>query len=242
MRVLRYLIVATLMIGAMLASVSAAQHELPLSRVAAQSGFSYSWLGAERAVEISKPGMVIVIRPGQNLFEVNDRVESTAMAPRYANDDLYISASLAKRIGELARQSQIQEALVQGAAMGQQAQARQAPQVRGALSFEVHPLEGSEAVVVTGYAPPVAPVTITLLATLSSDIPTVVVSRHDAHPDASGRFQTIISIAPNFLRGSIMDVIATSLSGVTPATAQFIVGSPNGKTSVPAEYMPGGIW
>jgi len=138
--------------------------------------------------------------------------------------------------------------LISGAMLGSVSAAqnlpapRQAPQVSGAISLEVHPLEGSEAVVVTGFAPVAAPVTITLLATLSSDIPTVVVSRHDAHPDASGRFQTIIPIAPNFLRGSIMDVLATSFSGVTPATAQFIVGPPNGKTSVSAEYMPGGIW
>jgi hypothetical protein len=217
--------------------VSAAQHDLALTQVAAQSGFSYAWLGTERAVEISKPGMVIVIRPGDNLFDVNDRVESTAVPPRYANNDLYISASLAKRIGQLGRQSQYL------AAQRTVTVAQLPPQqVSGAISLEVHPLEGTEAVVVQGTAPPSAPVTITLMATLSSDLPTVVVSRNDVHTDANGRFAKIISIAPDFLRGSIMDVLATSLSGVTPATAQLIVGPPNGKTTVEADHFPGGIW
>jgi hypothetical protein len=217
---------------------SAAQHDLALTQVAAQAGFSYAWLGTERAVEISKPGMVIVLRPGDSLFDVNDRVESTAVPPRYANNDLYVSASLAKRIGQLGRQSQYQAAAQRTVTVAQ----LPPTQVSGAISLEVHPLEGTEAVVVQGTAPPYAPLTITLMATLSSDIPTVVVSRNDVHTDSNGRFAKIIPIAPDFLRGSIMDVLATSLSGVTPATAQFIVGPPNGKTTVPADNFPGGIW
>ncbi len=234
MRGLLHSIAASLMAIAVLCPAVAATSDLPLSRVAAQSGYALSWLGAERSVEISKPGMLIVIRPGQSLFEVNDRIETTAVAPRYANNDLYISQSLANRIAQLARHPE-----QYGAAMNQSVDppgdvVAQASAVSGAIQLEVHQLPGSEALLVTGHAPPSAPVTITLYATFSTDLPTVVVSRHDAHPDASGRFNTIVPIAPAYFRGSLLDVLASSLPGVKAATAQYVVGAPNGNVNVPA--------
>jgi hypothetical protein len=243
MRRFLHSIASALIVTAMVCPVAAAQQELPLARVAAQSGFSYSWIGAERAVEISKPGMLIVLRPGQSLFEVNDRIETTAVAPRYANNDLYISQSLANRLAQLARQpeAQARNLMIQRAAAAR-AEATELSAVTGAIKLEVHPLPGSEALIVSGQAPAGVPVTITLFATYSTDLPTVVVSRNDAHPDASGRFSTIVPIAPDYFRGSLMDVLATSLPGVTVATARYVVGPPNDKVLVPATAMSGDVW
>ena len=242
MRGILHSIAASLIAVSMLGPAVAATSDVPLSRVAAQSGYAMTWLGAERSVEISKPGMLIVIRPGQSLFEVNDRIETTAVAPRYGNNDLYISKSLANRIAQLARQPEIQSGQVNHDSDPDPSVVAQSSAVTGAIQLEVHPLPGSEAIIVAGHAPPNAPVTITLYATFSTDLPTVVLSRHDAHPDASGRFSTIVPIAPDYFRGSHIDVLASSLPGVTAATAQYVVGSPNAGAVIPVTTFSNSVW
>ena len=243
MRTFLHSIASTLVVAALVSPAAAAQRDVPLQRVAAQSGFAYSWLGAERAVEISRPGMVIVIRPGESIFEVNDRIETTSVAPRYSNNDLYVSQSLANRIAQLARQPELQaQAMSDQREAAARAAASQVSNITGAIRVEVHALPGSEALVVTGSAPASAPVTLTLFATYSTDLPTVVVSRNDAHPDANGRFTTIVPIAPAYFRGCLLDVLATSFPGVTAATAQVVVGPPNDKVVVPATMMSGDVW
>ncbi|TAM76110.1 hypothetical protein EPN44_06675 [bacterium] len=222
-------------------AASSAQGDLPLARVAHQSGMSYAWLGVERAVSLTRKGLVIVVRPGANEYEVNDRVEVAAQAPRYAAGDLYVSPVLAKRIETLARSAakfaasapRVREA---GAAMP-----RTGP-LSGQLAIEAQPLAGREAIVVNGQAPQGAPVTITLFGTLSSDLPTVVLSRHDVQADVNGRFQAVIPIASDYVRGSILHVVATSAPGVSPASAQLIVGPPNPQVSVPAEQASHEVW
>lgn len=100
------------------------------------------------------------------------------------------------------------------------------------------PIAGSEAISVSGNAPPGSPVTITLLATFSRDIPTVVVSRHVVQPDASGNYQARIPVAAAYERGTLLQVFAASSGGTSPA-AQLIVGPPNGGVVVPLETEPG---
>lgn len=221
--------------------VWAAQQELPLARVAAEAGLTYNWLSAERAVALTGPGVAIVIRPGQGLYEINDRVESTATAPHYASNDIYVSASLAEHIVQFARQTQLRlRAALQSAY--EAAAEPTTPAVSGSITIEVHPLAGSEALVITGQAPPTAPIMITLLATLSSDLPTIVVSRHDISADQSGKFQAIVPIAPDFLRGSYLKVLATSVPSVVSASAEVLVGPPAPGLKVPADPPMGSIW
>jgi hypothetical protein len=223
--------------------VSAAQQEVSLTHVAAVSHLTYSWLGAERAVTLTGPGLVLLIRPGENLYEVNDRVESAATAPRSAGNDIYVDASLAAHIEQLARQSQLLSAAVTTEQqVYERASSPNAAEVRGTITLDVHPLQGQEALLVTGQAPPAAPVELTLLAVLSSDIPNVVVSRHNIQSEADGRFQAIVPIGADYYRGTFLRVIATSGPGVTEATAQVQVGPPNDGLRVPFEAQPGGIW
>ena len=108
--------------------------------------------------------------------------------------------------------------------------------VQGNLTLEARQLQGAEAVSVTGTAPPGAIVTLTLTALISEDLPTVLVSRHDAAADVNGRFAAVIPIASAYERGIVLTVIATSASGAAPAQAQLTTGAPNPGASVPFEH------
>lgn len=107
------------------------------------------------------------------------------------------------------------------------------------VTLNATPIAGSEAISVSGNAPPGSAVTITLLATFSQDIPTVVVSRHVVQPDASGNYQARIPVAAAYEGGTLLHVFATS-AGESSATAQLVVGPPNGGVIVPLEREPSG--
>ena len=99
------------------------------------------------------------------------------IAPRYASNDIYVLSALANHLERLAQQAYLAIANAQAAEQRAEAQDEASlAELHGTIVLSVLPLKGAEAVLVTGAAPPSAPVRITLLATLSSDIPNVVVS------------------------------------------------------------------
>jgi hypothetical protein len=238
----------SVVIFALLASAPALNAEaagavgIPLARVAHDANLTYKWLGAIRAVQLNGPGIVLVVRPGDNLYEVNDRVEISADAPRYVSNDIYVSQALANHITHLARQAQLSVeapiAQIVSAAYGGNA----ADEPRGTIVLNVEPLKGAEALIVSGQAPPSAPVMITLLATISSELPNIVLSRHNLETGPDGRFHAIVPIAPNYVRNSFIHVLATSSPGVISASAQLLVHPPNEGVNVPVDSFPGGIW
>jgi hypothetical protein len=225
---------------------AASEQGVPLATVARVARLEYTWLAATRAVQLSGPGLVLVVRPGDNLYEVDDRVEVTAVTPRYISNDIYVSQKLATHIIQLARQAEnlvsAQEAQAAREVSAEQQQQAGVPELRGTIVLNVTPLQGAEALLVTGLAPPQAPVLITLLATLSSDLPNVLLSRHDLTAGPDGKFQAIVPIAPDYMRDSFIHVLATSLPGVTSASAQLLVHAANEGLKVPADTFPGGIW
>lgn len=228
------LIAALIALGVLVLGVSAAAAErmFSLRSVAAQSGFSYSWLVGEQAAAIERPGVVIVVRPGNPRYEVNDGSEFASSAPQSSGSDVLIPDSIARRIRSMARAESSSAILHVGSL------ALASSPIAGELSVHVAAAAGQEAVVVSGTGPSSAPVTLTLLTTLSTDIPDVVLSRKDLTIDRSGAFSATISIAPDFMRGSILTVRATSLDGVAPAQAHLTVGPPNPHVTVPAHYRP----
>ena len=206
-----------------------------LSAVAGHSGYNMQWLLPERSVRLYRPGVVIVLRPGATMYYVNNRVEFTDAAPRYVNGDLLVSSALAARLARLAA---IASASTES---GMQPRFAPAPVTAGGpITLSVRPQPGVDALAVSGRAPSGAPVTITLLATISSDLPTVVLSRHDVQPDSSGQFQAIIPTASDYLRGTIIRVLATSVAGTTPASATVTLDAPNAGVTVPFDkpYCP----
>ncbi|GAC1357903.1 MAG: hypothetical protein NVSMB31_18350 [Vulcanimicrobiaceae bacterium] len=224
------LIAAFMALGVLVLGVSAAAAErmFSLREIAAQNGFNYSWLLGEQAAAIERPGVIMVIRPGNPLYEINDASVFASSTPRSAGTDILIPDSIVRRIRSFAGVQTSSAVLhVESLSMAQ------AP-ISGALSLNVSAADGQEAVVVAGTGPSSAPVTLTVFTSVSPEIPDIILSRHDLVIDRSGAFSATISIAPDFLRGSLLTVRATSLDGVSPAQAHLLVGPPNPHYTVPA--------
>lgn len=107
-----------------------------------------------------------------------------------------------------------------------------------AMNVTVGPVRGQEAIDVEGKAPPMSPVTLVLQATISMDLPTVYLNRRDVTADADGHFSSIIPIAADYWRGSILTVTASSPSTVSSAVAQTRVTLPNPGVVLPADDVP----
>jgi hypothetical protein len=223
---------------------AASDQGVPLTSVARAANLQYEWLAAQRAVQLSGPGLVLVIRPGNVVYDVNQRVELADTAPQYVNNELIVSPALAKHIEQIASVAWNAYSRQQAELSHQFMATHSAvvPVTHGSIVLHVQPLKGQEALLVTGEAPPSVPVRITLLATLSSDIPNVLLSRNDIVSNTDGTFQAIVPIAPDYLKQSFVHVLATSLPGVDSASAQILVDAPNAGVVVPAEAFPGGIW
>jgi hypothetical protein len=203
-----------------------------LATVAAHSGYTYRWSTQGSVVVLSRPGIVVVLRPGSQVYAVNDHDEVADAAPSFSRGDLYVTPSLAAHLQALARR------LSPAAARSADAPSNGDADAHGSITLEARQLQGAEAINVRGNAPASAPVTITLLAVVSSDIPTIVVSRNDVVTDASGRFQAIIPIASAYERGTLLRVVATSSPGIASAQSQLIVQAPNNDLTVPLEQLP----
>ncbi|MBV9271702.1 MAG: hypothetical protein JO165_11440 [Candidatus Eremiobacteraeota bacterium] len=115
---------------------------------------------------------------------------------------------------------------------GAAAPARIADASTNALELEARQLPGSEAVLVSGVAAPSAPLSLTLFATISPDIPTVVVGHCDLRSQSDGTFKTVMSIAPAYQRGAIFLVLATGANGAR-GQVQPSPRAPNAGISVP---------
>ncbi len=213
-------------------TAAAAERMYSLRAVALQSGFSYSWLAAEQAAAIERPGVVIVIRPGNAQYEINDGSEFASTIPQSEGSDLLVPLSIVRRIRLLAGNEG-----ASAAARAASFSIRAAP-VSGSLSVTASQVEGHEALFVSGSGPESAPVTLTMLATVSRDIPDVILSRRDLITDRAGKFSVTIPIAPNFMRGTILTVRATSIDSVVPTEVHLLVSPPNPHVTVPAEKFP----
>lgn len=110
--------------------------------------------------------------------------------------------------------------------------------VNSNMTVTVAPAVGSEAITVSGTAPAMAPVVVVLHATFSRDLPDVYLNRRDVYADADGHFSAVVPIGPDYWRGSILTVTASSSSTTTSATAQTVVTLPNPGVVVPADDVP----
>jgi hypothetical protein len=220
---------ATALALALPALPAGASDSVPLQHVAAQAGYQYRWSPVGSSLVLYRPGTVVVLWPGAQVYQVNDHDEVTDSAPSYSHGDLYVTPALADHLEALARR------FSPSAASGAGSSSTFDRTVQGAITLEARQLQGSEALDVEGTAPSGAPITITLLAQVSPDVPTILVSRHDIVSDVNGRFGAVIPIASAYERGTILKVLATSATGVASAQAQFITGAPNAGVSVPLD-------
>jgi hypothetical protein len=224
---------------AVAAPAVAASRGVALRHVAEQLGYTYTYLGPQDAVTLVRPGVTVLLRPGEATFDVNDRTETTTQAPSFYRDDLYVSTDLANQLAQIASRYPRTQRIVVG--VSSQAVTIAQTEAHGSISLDVRQAPGSEAIAVSGQAPSSVPVMLTVFGTVSSDIPDIVIGRHEVASDVNGRFSAIVPVAPDYFRGSILTLVATSLPGVQKASAQIVVGPPNGSVSVPAEQVPRGI-
>ncbi len=96
----------------------------------------------------------------------------------------------------------------------------------GAIAISARQHEGAQAIDVTGTAPPGTSVDILAQAKLSIDLPVVFLNSMTVVADASGAFSVTIPIAPDYIPGTEIFILAQA-PGSTPGTASFVVGAPS---------------
>src|ERR1700733_4821492 len=210
---------AMIIATAFLATPATAHTGTPLMGVAQAAGYAYAWSASASEVTLSRPGLIIVLRPGSRRYEINDHVAYASDAPVYENGDLVVPADVVTQLRALAGASPVSRA-TEGARPGPIP-----AQQTGKLTLTARPAVGRVAIVVDGTAPGPIPVTLTLVGTMSRDIPEAVLSRVTLATD--GTFHATLALASSMPRGSVVTVTATSLSGVSPASARVTVGQPN---------------
>lgn len=208
-----------------------------LATVARQLGYHYAYLGPDDAVSLSRPGLQIVVRPGTPLFDLNDRsVPIEGAAPFYKDGEVFVSPELVSTLRRLAAES---------APPPRTADIRPAelpiaklPAHVAIVGLKATHVEGSQALAVTGTAAPGAPITLHLMARLSSSIPDVSVSRTRVVADRNGFFSARVSIAPVYFNGALLTVVANGEGDSTRSVTAEVNEFPNGHTKVPSEDMP----
>ncbi len=222
-----------------------ARGDVALAHVAAELGFTYAYLGPEDAVSLSRPGVTILVRPGERLFDVNDRTEAMdGPAPRFERNDLYVSDSFVARLKAIAiTYSGDTSGSGRAITIARSSALTVAQSGSGPISgLDVHQVPGQQVVSVSGKAPaPNLPILLTLVGTFSTEVPDAVLTRRQVTSDSDGRFYATVPIAPGYFRGAYLTMVASSVAGVASASLRFEMKAPNESASVPADQTPRSI-
>lgn len=234
----RYLLGPTLAAALFMMATPAvmAAHLTSLTQAASELGYAYSYLGPEDAVALTKPGVTIVIRPGERLFDVNDRTEAMdGSAPMFSHYDIFITDALLARLRQISAKypalSSGDRAIVvqNGPAFAN---------VTGSISnLTLAQVPGKSDITVAGKAPGNLPVTLTLYGSFSENIPDVTISRNEVVSNADGTFKMDVSPAPAYYHGAVLTLVASSVSGIASAKATIVLKSPNGP-NLPNDVVP----
>lgn len=210
------LTLTALLIALTTATVSAAAGEtVSLRSVAQRDGYTMQWLGPERSVCLNRDGTTIVIRPGSMLYDVNAHVETADSAPvATGSGDVLISAALARRITSLAAATQSHDSSPGRATTIPIANAS------GTIIVVARELRGRHALLVEGNAPHDARITLTLLANIAPELPTVLLNRSETQTNADGYFSVVLTLAPDFVPGSLVTLVATG-DGLTSGSTHL---------------------
>ncbi len=223
-------------------TASLADHATGLVKVAAELGFVYGYLGPEDAVSLSRPGVTIVIRPGERLFDVNDRTEAMdGSAPYFYHSDVFISDGLFNRLRQIASRYPAVPGGDRPIVVVNPNAAGAAPLTGAIAGLSVVQTPGDQTLTIAGKAPANLPVTLTVIGTFSSELPDVVLSRRGITADADGTFKTTVPVASGYFRGGVITIEASSLTGITSAKKKLVLVPVNQKVTVPADLEPRGI-
>jgi hypothetical protein len=237
---------ASLGLAAFAVATSAAveARSIALAKVAAELGYTYAYLGPEDAVSLGRPGVTILVRPGERLFDVNDRTEAMdGPAPRFQDSDLFVSDQFVARLRAIATKYAQEPSVTHTTIVAIRPSPVHVQNVSGPISaLTVRQIPGSQQVDVTGKAPaPNVPITLTLVGTFSSEIPDTVLTRRQVVSGSDGRFNASVPVAPGYFRGAYLTMVASSVPGVASASLRFEMKAPNESVSVPADPTPRSI-
>lgn len=221
---------AITLIAAVAAPAAAAETSIPLARVAAENGYTYAWLAGEGAVSLSRPGVVVVLRAGQKLYRVGDRVISADRAPYYDGTDLVVSAAVAANLRRLAQAYPVSPPPF--------APPTQTAAVTGSLSVEARQVAGRDAIAISGRGPADAPVYVTLTGEISRDLPVVVLSRVVTRVKADGTYGAEVGISSAPPPDTVVIATVTSVTGVKPSSARVVLKATSPTITSPLDKLP----
>ena len=202
-------------------STDAVHADVPVATIAHNHGLTVARLDPQTAIELSGTAMRIVLRPGDQVVEINGRLETLSSAPYLRKGEMYVSDADSRRLDQVAGAPSV-------AVSGPVAQAPGAnARPGGSITLDVKPVVGSEALTISGTAPAGRAVQVTLYATYSRDIPDVLLSRQTLLPSPAGAFSATLPIAPGFFRGAVITVVATTPPSGPSASARYTVAAPN---------------
>lgn len=193
---------------------ASADDAVSLTRVARQLGFHYAYLPFENAVSLARPGIVVVVRPGDAFFNANERREPVfGMVPQYRQNDVYVSPAFLSEIRGLGTPFPPQNSA---------AVAKGGPVDQGRVSsLHLSQIPNAPTITVTGSATPGSRVDVVLKTALSASLPIVVLDHATAFADPSGAFATVVSVAPDHFYASRFMVEASGAGDVAPTIAKL---------------------
>ncbi len=218
-------------------------------RVADQVGYAYAWSASASEVTLSRPGLTVVLRPGNRRYQINDRVAYAGEAPVYENGD---SVRFRRRGGRAARTRRTLPGVACHGGHAHRYEPILPPvpnpaSASGSLSILVSPAPGRDAVVVDGSAPAAlrgsaVPVTLTLTGTISRDLPDRdAAARHARHGRHVPYHPGDLGHAPRQRRHRHGDLAARADPGLGPAhrrRAQPRPSTPHSTTCPRTDVLP----
>lgn len=105
------------------------------------------------------------------------------------------------------------------------------------LTIAVKPIPGSESVNISGTAPAGSTVDLTLYGTFSMDLPATRLNHVTAQAGPSGTYLLTVGVAPDFIRGSVLTVVAATSDGAS-ATARTQLNGPGSENIPPMDSIP----
>lgn len=221
-----FLSLAALAVGLVRVSARAAT---PVEYAAQRLGYQVVDDGAGGSVLLSRPGVTVVLRPGNHLYTVNGRVESISPAPQMHGGMLYVPAALLAELRRIAAATPLPSRLVM--------QRMPTPQFSGKLMLNLAQIPGQNALKASGTGPADAPLRFSLTATLSRDLPVVFLGDARGRVGADGRFSTTLELAPAWLPGTAVTLTVRSTPGVALARRSFVLAPPNPDVVSPLDTL-----
>lgn len=95
------------------------------------------------------------------------------------------------------------------------------------LTLAVHPHAGEHSLDVTGTAPAGSVVDIVLYATVSKDLPLLRLNHLTAQAGPYGTYAITVPITPDYVKGSILTIQASTEAGATAVARTTLAGTPS---------------